>query len=248
MLGFLKNAAAVGYYTAASHLVHMVLSVVTALGQATLPRLSNLLANEDQDAFKRLAEKSYRFILLISIPMSFGLFVIAPSLIRLFCGAEFAPAIPTIRILSFVIIALGLSNLFGMQILYPQGKIKLINISVAIGAMINLILNFVLIPKYAQDGAAMATIVAEFGVTTTQVIIGHKYFPFNIFQSYILKILIGAIIMSIATLYVYGMLSSDIYKCILTPVIGVVTYYIMMIIFKDSIVIEVNHMINKIFK
>ena len=174
ILGFLSHTENVGFYTAASRIAHIFLSLTLALGQATLPRLSSHIGRNDYESFKLLANKSLNFILFISLPLCGGVIVLAPNLVMLLCGDSFGPSIVTVRILSFILISIGLSNLFGLQMLYPQGKINIVNISVAVGATLNLVLNLILIPKYAQNGAAIATIIAESSVTITQLIIGKK--------------------------------------------------------------------------
>ena len=92
-------------------------------------------------------KKSYYFIVTISFPICGGLIVLAPSLISILSGEGFAPAIPTLQIISPIIIAIGISNLIGLQILYPLGKIKIVTISTIVGAVLNFSLNLLLIPK-----------------------------------------------------------------------------------------------------
>lgn len=126
MVGFLKDNESVGYYTAATTISHIFLTAVTSLGVVMLPRLSNLVKQGDMESFNRLAKKSYNFIVSMSFPICGGLIVLAPSLIRIFSGEGFAPAIPTLQIISPIIIAIGISNLIGLQILYPLENAKCI--------------------------------------------------------------------------------------------------------------------------
>lgn len=125
MLGFIQNDQAVGYYTAATNLSHILLYAVTSLGAVLLPRTSNLIKNDRMDEFKVLSQKAYRFVLILAYPIMMGTICLAEPLIHLFCGRDFESAIFTLQIISPIIIFIGISNIVGMQVLYPLGKIKI---------------------------------------------------------------------------------------------------------------------------
>jgi hypothetical protein len=234
MLGFLRNSASVGYYTAAIKLSHIGLSITTSLGTVMLPRLSNLVKKGEWSTFNRLSEKSYNFLTMISFPMCLGFIIMAPILIHLFSGSNFEPAIKTLQIISPIIIALGISNLIGMQILYPLGKIKLVTISTCIGALVNFTLNLMLIPTLAQNGAAIATVVAEISVTVTQCIIARKYIPFNLINKGLLQCLIASLVMLIVCFFI---LRKDLpeYVCLFAiPIVGGISYVTVLLLVKNK--------------
>lgn len=104
MLGFFQDDQAVGYYTAATNLSHVLLYTVTSLGAVLLPRSSNLIKNNKMDEFCKLSYKAYRFVLILSFPITFEVICLAGPLIHLFCGGCFDPAIITLRIISPIII------------------------------------------------------------------------------------------------------------------------------------------------
>lgn len=248
MVGFLSNNESVGYYTAASTLSHILLTAVTSLGAVMLPRLSNLVKQGDMDSFHRLSKKSYNFIVTMSLPICGGLIILAPSLIRIFCGESFTPAIPTLQIISPIIVAIGISNLIGIQVLYPLGKIKIVTISTLVGAIINCTLNFLLIPKYAQNGAAIATVCAEICVTLTQFIIAGKYIPFKfIDKKFIICLLTTLVMMLICYLFI-TLGCSDLVNLISVPVIGAIFYGIVMLFTKNEIVIEALQIVSSKIK
>lgn len=177
MLGFMADTTAVGLFTAASKLSHMVLGIVGALGTAMLPRLSNLITTGQKEEFNRLAQKSMQFVIAITLPMTVGIIMTSSYLIPLFCGDTYTPAILTLQVISPIILAIGISNIMGIQILYPQGQENKVIISTALGAIANFFLNVWLIPQLAQDGAAIATVIAEIAVTVSMVYIGRTYIP-----------------------------------------------------------------------
>lgn len=240
MLGFLQDATSVGFYTAATKLSHMVLNVVTSIGTVLLPRLSNLIKNEDYTDFNKLVYKSYRIIWLLGMPMTVGIIIMAPILIHLFSGSTYDPAIQTLRIIAPIIMAIGLSNLFGLQVLYPLDKIKLVTISTSAGACVNFSLNCLLIPLFAQDGAAIATVVAETCVTFVQIVIVKKYINFSLIDKTILSYILASTLMGVICYWVQSQNLTEVVLIIMVPVIGALIYGSMLSLAKDSLFIEIG--------
>lgn len=247
MVGFLQDNAAVGYYTAATKISHLVLTLVVALGPVMLPRLSNLVKNENEEEFYRLANKSYKFSLLLSFPMCMGLIVMSPTMIHLFSGDSFEPAVNTLQIISPIIVAIAISNLIGIQVLYPLGKIKTVTISTCIGAIINFSLNLLLIPKYSQNGAAMATVAAEWGVTLTLFILAYKILPFKIINRSFIKYGLSSIVMAILCGLFMSIGWSDAINIIAVPAIGVLIYGGLMLLFRDDVTRETLNIVKNKF-
>lgn len=243
MLGSMKEPQYVGYYTSATKLTHLFVTLVTTLGGVMLPRLSNLIKNGNMDEFYRLSHKSYNFVTFISFPICAGLISFAPILIPLFSGESFMPAVLTLQIMSPIIIAIGISNLIGMQILYPQGKIKLVTLSTCVGALVNFSLNCILIPRFAQNGAAIATVFAEISVTITQFIIAKKYIPFNLFNKSVLSYVSASIIMFIVLSLVRNIQLMDILKLGILFITGGAVYILCLICVMDNQCFEILKMI-----
>lgn len=74
------------------------------------------------------------------------------------------------QIIAPTILLIGLSNLLGIQVLTPLNKEKQLVYSVVAGALVDLILNIIFIPKMGAAGASLGTLVAEFVVLTVQIL------------------------------------------------------------------------------
>ena len=239
MLGFISGATAVGYYTGATKLTRMLLGIVTALGTVMIPKMSHLHASGNTDEFGRLARKSLGFVNFISLPMAAGLAILAPSLINVFCGASYAPAADTLLIISPIILFISLSNVTGIQILYPQGRERTVIISTLIGAVLNFILNLILIPEYQQNGAAAATVVAELSVTLSQVIIAGKYIPGKIVSAGYANYYIGTVLMSAVCIALRFAGMGALLEVIVIPAAGIFTYGLWLLLRKDRLMAEI---------
>lgn len=145
----------------------ITMSISSALGAVIMPRTSNLIAEERMDEFKALVQKSYDFIFALAMPLMVGLIFTSPSAVLLLSGEGFVPAILTSQIVAFNILTVGLSGVMGIQVLYPLGKINIVILCTSIGAIINVFLNVLLIPRYGHNGTAVAYMLAEMTVTVS---------------------------------------------------------------------------------
>lgn len=242
MLGFMSGPAAVGYYTAAAKLSRISLTMVNAIGLVLLPRMSALHREGKTDEFNRLAQKSMDFTVCINTPLSLGIIVMAPVLIRLFCGPTYEPSATTLAILAPVLPVIGLSNVMGIQILYPQGKEHLVMMATAAGAAVNVLLNSLLIGPFAQNGVAAASVAAESCVTATMIVIAKKHLPFKwkpAFARYAVYLL-GAVFMLFVCLSICRMQLGDILSLMLVPAAGMAAYGGVLLLFKDPLAREIK--------
>ena len=245
MLGFMQGDVAVGYYTAAVKLSHTVLTIVTSLGVVMIPRCSNLVQNGDMDGFARVCNKAIRLVIAAAFPIMTGLIFLAYPVIMLFCGDDFLPSVFVLRWVSPIILFVGITNVLGLQVLYPQNKENIVISSVTGGAVLNIILNILLIPRYAQFGAAIATLMAEGMVLVLQIVFGRKYIPFNFKDCYIGRYLFATFVMCISILPVLFFLHNDVMQIILAVGIGAAVYGGILLIFKDEIAEELLAMIKQ---
>ena len=201
-----------------------------------LPRLTNLLSNQQKEEFNRLAQKATEFIFAISLPITVGTIILAPELIILFCGSTYHAAITTLQLISPIIVLISLSGILGIQILYPQGKENIVIICTAIGAASNFILNLCLVPSLSQDGAAIATLVAEFLVTFSMMLIGRRYIPINWKSKSFLNYCIGTAIMAFAIVPItLTSNTNSIISLIACIAIGIIIYAIYLGLTKDKL-------------
>ena len=141
LLGFMKDAEAVGYFTAATKIMMITMSISSSLGAVIMPRTSNLIAEGRMDEFRILIQKSYDFVLALAMPLTVGLIFTSPSIILLLSGEGFAPAVLTSQIVASNILMVGLSGVMGIQVLYPLGKINIVILCTLIGAAVNVFFN-----------------------------------------------------------------------------------------------------------
>lgn len=176
MLGFIQGDAAVGRYTAAVRVNKIIIALITAIGTVLIPRISFYIGQGEHEKVRRLVEKAYNYTFLLSIPASIGLFILSDEIILLFSGAEFYSAAFTMRLLTPIVLVIPFSMATNQQTLVPMGHEKWMLLATSLGAITNLISNAILIPRFAENGAAIATVLAETVVATVSYCNASRFF------------------------------------------------------------------------
>lgn len=248
MLGLITNTSEVGYYENSQKLVKIVLTVATAVRTVMMPKIANTVALGDMKKVKYYIENSFFFISSISIPMTFGLMGIANELSPWFFTEKFIGIEKLIIVSSIIIIAISWSNVLGTQLLVPLNKTKEYTISVTSGAIINFILNLVMLRYLGALGACISTIVAESTVTIVQFYFVRNLLNLKKMIRDILLFFALGILMYVIVRVIGIYMGNGIFTNICKGAVGVITYVLgSEILFrafkKESIIIYVRNMI-----
>lgn len=193
MIGFLTDYNEVGFYSNAMHMSKVLLMVVTSLSIVVVPRVSLYMKENNIEKINELMNKSFSVVLFLAFPAAIGMACLSPFFVPLFFGERFLGAVLPLMILSMLIIAIGLNNLTGVQVLIGMGLDKLFLYSVLMGTISNFVLNMCLIPLYGAVGASISSIFAEtliLGVTSFYV---YRYTPVRINQvRELFKVVLGS--------------------------------------------------------
>ncbi len=157
-----------GYYEQSQKLIKVLIALVTSLGVVMASRVAVLWREKKKEEVYDLMYGSFRFTFALGLPMAVGCMLILSRFVPIFYGAGFEPVIPIIRVLVWMFPVIGCSNIIGIQLLVPTGREKFLTVSVIVGAVVNVILNSVLIYYRAAVGAAIASVIAECAVTAAQ--------------------------------------------------------------------------------
>ena len=145
---------------------------------------------------------------------------------------------------------IGVTNIMGIQILVPLGKEKFVLISEIVGAIVDLILNALLIPEYGCTGAALGTLAAEFAVLVVQTI-ALRNLVFDILRKVkLLKIVLSCAIAWGGTFAVSKLpLESNLLMLLCTFFVFFVIYAGVLLILKEPLMSEtIVQLKNKVLK
>ena len=239
MIGLItKQAAEIGYYEQAEKISKMSVAIVTSLSTVMIPRIGHLFAKNEKEQLYKLMYRSYRFTFLVCVPLCIGIATTASNLVPWFFGDGYDQVVDLLRVLSVMVLALGISNITGMQYLIPTKRQKQYTISVTSGAIINLICNSFMIYYWHSMGAAIASILSEFFVVAIQLFLVRNEISVATILKQGFKYVTAGLIMGVILSIEAECFSPKVYNTILMISTGIIVYGVTLLIMKDEFVYE----------
>lgn len=202
MLGLQAGDFEVGLYTAANKLNRVVCNVIASVCSVFLPRLAYYLKMDRKEDFQKLVNTAFYYILGLTIPSAVGLFMLSKEAILIFSGKNFLDAVPALMIKAPNIILSVINGFIAVQLFVPLNKERESLFATVSGAVINCILNYLLIPRWGAAGAAFATICAEGCVLTICLVYLKEIYPLKNLLKESFKYLIGSSIIVVINIAV----------------------------------------------
>ena len=244
MIRIFSDYFQVGYYSQSEKIVRIVLSIVTSLGAVMLSRIADRYAKGDFAGIRYYINKSFKFLFTIAYPVTFGIMAVAPKTIPWFLGDGFEPSAYCTVFLAPIVIFIGISNILGTQFLLPIRRTKEYTISVALGLVVNVFMNSILITKWGCYGAAIATCIGEITVMLLQFFFVRKDFKLSVLFSGT-KNFIAAAIMAVTVYFVIKPMPVEVETSLIGIGLGVVVYIVLLAVLRETFMFE---LLGKIFK
>lgn len=162
MLGFLTNDQSVGLYSASHKISGIVSSAICSITIVLTPRIAYYAEKDMFEDVKTLSVKALNCIFMLCIPASVGLIMLSMPILMMFSGNSFAEADMTSKIMSLRNLFVPMNTFIVLHMFIPLKKEKYNLVSTGAAAALNFAMNMVLIPRLLQNGAAIATVAAEF--------------------------------------------------------------------------------------
>ena len=246
MLGkMIKDKSEVGFYEQAQKIIRILNTVVASLGIVMVPRMATLFAEGGKEKVVETLKKSFRYVFFISMPIIFGVLVVVDQFIPVYYGPGYEKTILLIKILTPIIFLMGIENVVGAQYLIPTKQQKKYTIAVLVGLISNIILNFFLILKWQAIGASIATVVSQIIVDVIQLYYVRK--EMNLWEMFrpLFKYLIFGLMMygmcilvrylSVTYIHMASTMKFDLVCVALQVVAGCITYFVLLLLNKDSL-------------
>jgi len=161
MLGIIKDSQTVGLYSLAARVRFALTMLSGAVASVSMPVASGMWNTGDMYRFQKLTLRSFHIVTEMSLPLSIFFILFAKPCVRVLGGADFLMATVPLRVLLLAVFPIGISNVFGTQMLIPTGHERILLKAELLGLFCNLLGNAVLIPRYAAAGASAATVLSE---------------------------------------------------------------------------------------
>ena len=232
-LGFFASTRDVGLYEQAFKLVSILLTIVTSLGAVMLPRVSQLLSQNQHKEVLKLYEFSFYLYNMIIFPVIAGMMIVNDNFVRFFLGIQFQDAKYAIMLMVWRMFFIGWTNIMGIQILIPHNKHKEFMVSTTIPAFFSIICNLVMIPYWGYIGAAITSVLTESVVWFIQLYYAREVMKELTILPHVIKVAIATGVMSGILLIVKSWIHfSPILNVMILAVIGILIYSIIVIGFK----------------
>ncbi len=165
-----------GEYAAAYNLCEYVkMMLVISLFQAIRPMYFKLWAEKGKAETQVFVEKSLYFYLLICFPVVAGVSLIGPALLTLLTSGKYSEGAVVIPYIIAGLMVYGAHSMLGAGIMIKKSSV-LVWITLA-AAIVNIVLNFILIPYFGIEGAAIATLLAYLLMTVLEASYSQKILP-----------------------------------------------------------------------
>ena len=161
ILGFLCDDFTVGIYSVSTKVYTIVKTVLSSVLIVSVPRLSALLGEDKKNAFWETSNDIYRIMITVVVPAIVGIIILRKEIVLVLSTNEFITATSSLALLCVALFFCMGAWFWGQCILIPTKKEDIVFRVTVVCALVNIILNFIMIPLWKENAAAITTIIAE---------------------------------------------------------------------------------------
>ena len=242
MLDLMKGDEIVGYYTNSQKIVNLIVATLVAVTAVFMPRLS-FLFDIDKDKFNKILKKGFDLMVTVSIPACASLCIISEPLVLSFLGDSFRMATVTLSILSFMIPLKCIGDLICFQVMMCARQESILMRSYVITMLVNLVNNFILIPRYGAEGASIASVISEILAFVFVLFYSREYFEIKNIKTILVKTIICTCIMCVILISINYFSLSCFIKLALDVIFGMTTFILSCFIIKHEVVLHYMELI-----
>jgi O-antigen/teichoic acid export membrane protein len=204
LLSYIKGDVAVGIYAAAYNPLIAISSISSSMIVPAIYPVMSRYFKTSKSSLGNLTIYSSKYAAILGFPIAVGCFVLANKFILFLYGIQYTASIFAFQILALFVPFRFVSSILG-SFLPSIDKPGIRTLIVGISAVINIILNLILIPKYSFIGASIATVISEAFVYITYVYFTKEYFDKTELHKSFVKPIIAAVLMGIMLYYLINL-------------------------------------------
>ncbi len=239
MLGLMSSSKETGIYTVATKIYNTFKAVLNGIVPVFFARLS-LQFTENRTEYEKTFSYAVDFISCITIPMAIGVFFYGKEIILMLSTKEYLGAVSGMCLLFISLFFATMGNLYGSGAVLLAGQEKYMLIATSIGAIVNLGVNYILIPVYGNLGAAIGTLITEVLVCSILVIVAYRFNKVSLRLVDMIKCLIATIPFAA----IYGLYQRFYYPgryyYLIFVCFSAVIYFLILILLKHEVVLAIT--------
>lgn len=232
-IGYFMDADAVGLYAAALRPVMILYLLPAFLTIAIFPALNKYVTDENSGAVRSLSERAILATLGVAIPIAVGGLILGGSLMHNIFGAPYAGSILSFKILVLSIIPVFPGMIVGHMLFSKDARVSPVKAAVA-GAVMNIVLDIILIPKFGIAGSAVATLASLTVMNTILFYEAKKIsgirLPAGIWKTVLASLFMGVI--------VYALLHAK-WNSVFIIIMGAAVYVTMLYLLREKLLLEI---------
>ena len=243
ILGLLKDSYDVGIYSTSVRIYQMAQGVLSAILTVTIPRLAMLWGQQRLKEYKNVLSKVINTLEILVLPASVGLMMLSKEVVLIIAGKKYLNSVNSLRIITWAIIFSIFAWIFSDCVLIPAKRESKVLRNTVITGIVNIILNFILIPFWSYDGTSLSTLIAEGMVMilngiTCWDIIKDIILSKDVFYNLITSIVgcIGIVIICILCKISY---SNMIIEMIMSVILSVIIYGAILVLLRNKVILNV---------
>jgi len=243
ILTHFRSLTEVGLYNVAAPTTKLIKVIGVALTAVILPMVSELWIKNKRRPIGKGIGMLYKYVLMVVFPIAILLFLFPDSILRILFGNDYVPASNTLRILTISSIVMIFANINNFA-LTGIGKPKVVGKIMMTGAIVNLLLNIIMIPNYGTEGAAISTLFALTLIFMLSIINIRGYVSFDLPWKDFIIIILSGVPISIFAQFLRGIESIDVWlKIIITAFVGIGLYCAVLLLSRTLIISDVKRII-----
>ena len=242
ILGLIRSDYAVGIYSTSVKIYSIVATLLGSVVAVTVPRLSMLMGKRRIKEYKNIFLQVINLLNLFVIPGTIGIIMLSKEVVLIIAGEKYLPSVNSLRIIALAIIFSNFSFVFSNCALIPAKRENAALKNTIITAVINIILNFILIPVFSYDGTSFSTVIAEFMTMVMNYWSAKDILKNVVFSRAVMKNLgtsiIGGLAIVIICLICKVAYPSILIRTILSIIFSIIIYCSVLITLKNDIAME----------
>lgn len=235
IIGFLRSDSELALYSTGYKIIFFLISLISIIYVPIFPNLISYYSNKEFEKLKELLSYLSKVIVMIAVPIFIGSIMLSKEILVFLFKEKFVDSYVSFNILSFYILILFFREIYAYS-LNAWGKEKLYLKIVSVSSFFNLILNFILIPRFGINAAAITTVISE----SFNFILMRKAASYEIkitYSKYFIKI-----IPSILVMMLFIKVFSSFH--VLIKIIGaIIVYFISILVFRYISMEEIKKVI-----
>ena len=249
MLGLMCDDYTVGIYSVSTKIYSIIKTVLSSVLVVSIPRLSALIGERKKAEFNEVASDIYRTLLTLTIPAITGIIVLRRQIVLVLSDSTYLQSESSLMLLSVALLFCLGAWFWGQCILVPMQKENIVFKATVISAIVNIVLNLILIPVWKENAAAFTTVLAEGISFACCSYAGHYYTELSQIISTTIKSLVGCLaIVGISIVGKYWIVSDIEYICF-TVILSILLYGIIEVLLKNAAITSIlNGMKKRICK